>query len=95
MVWWNGAWLFFDFTTGSYDGGSNVYTGAGFPGPGGGGPQYAPLDYDGDGDVDFAVFNGGAWHFYNDNGTYNKSIWTGGVVNDMPLSRRQLLHSTP
>ncbi len=27
----------------------------------------APLDYDGDGDVDFTIFSGGPWHLYNDN----------------------------
>jgi len=45
--------------------------------------------------VDFTAFNGGAWHFYNDDGSYNKSLWIGGVVDDMPLSRHQLRQSTP
>ncbi len=50
----------------------------------------APLDYDGDGDVDFTIFSGGPWHLYNDDGSYNTGIWTGGVANDQAISRRLL-----
>jgi hypothetical protein len=45
-----------------------------------------PIDYDSDGADDFTVFAGGAaWRFYNDNGSLNKAIWTGGVAGDLPV----------
>ena len=47
----------------------------------------APLDYDGDGEVDFTVWAGGPWIFFNDDGSLNKGIWTGGVAGDQALSR--------
>jgi len=53
------------------------------------------MDYDGDCDDDFTNYSDGMWHFSNDDGWCNKSIWTGGVVNDIPPSRRQLLRTTP
>jgi metallopeptidase family M12-like protein/VCBS repeat protein len=86
VIFRGGAWLFFNFTTGAYDHG--VWTGSatyqGRP------LQPAPLDYDGDGTMDFTVYAGGPWHFFQDNGTYLKGIWTGGVAGDKPISRRQL-----
>ena len=33
---------------------------------------------------------GGPWHFYNDNGSYNKGIWVGKNAVDKPISRRPL-----
>ena len=44
-----------------------------------------PMDYDGDGTADFTQLCNGAWHFYNENGSYNKGIWTGGVAGDLPV----------
>jgi hypothetical protein len=74
VVFRGGAWLFFDYATGVNT--SGVWTGtAGIP---------LPLDFDGDGRAELSVYTGGAWHFYNDNGTYLKGIWTGGVVGDIP-----------
>ena len=87
VVWREGAWLEFDYATGSYIGG--VWTGAP-PHWTGGTTLPAPLDYDGDGDVDYTVFAGGPWHFYNEDGSYYKGIWTGGVAGDQGLSRRLL-----
>lgn len=43
-----------------------------------------PGDYDGDGNVDLSQKCGGAWHFYNDNGSYLKGIWVGGAVGELP-----------
>lgn len=50
----------------------------------------AALDVDGDGDVDFAVWSGGQWHFFDNAGVYNKGIWTGGVTRDLLISRQLL-----
>jgi hypothetical protein len=70
-----GAWLFFDYATGIMT--SSVWTGTtGTP---------VPLDYDGDGRAELSVYAGGPWHFYNDDGTYLKGIWTGGVSGDVPV----------
>jgi RHS repeat-associated protein len=44
-----------------------------------------PADYDGDGRVDLSVYDHGAWHFFNDDGTYRKGIWTGGAAGDVPV----------
>jgi hypothetical protein len=44
-----------------------------------------PGDYDGDGNIDLSLLCLGAWHFYNDNGTYIKGIWTGFVAGDLPV----------
>jgi hypothetical protein len=87
VVFRGGAWLFFDFASGSnYRG---VWTGAS---PYAGKPlQPAPLDYDGDGSLDFTIWGGGPWHFYRDDGSYLKGIWTGGVLDDRAISRRQLV----
>ena len=80
VIFRGGAWLFYNFTTGAAAGG--VWTGtAGQP---------APLDYDGDRTLDFTVYANGAWHFYRDDGSYLRGLWTGGVVGDRPISRRQL-----
>ena len=84
-----GAWLFFNFTTGAFDAAKSIWTGAP-PHWTGGTSLPAPLDYDGDGKMDFTVYSGGLWHFYNSNGTYNSGIWTGGVAGDKALSRRLL-----
>ena len=89
VIFRNGAWLFFDFATGAWNESLSVWTGAP-PHWHGGTPLPAPLDHDGDGDADFTVFSGGPWHFYNDDGTYQKGIWTGGVAGDQPISRRLL-----
>ncbi len=85
VIFRGGAWLFYDFATGNYLPGSSVWTGAP-PHWTGGTPVPVPMDYDGDGTADFTVYSGGPWHFYNDNGTYNKGIWTGGVAGDIPVA---------
>jgi hypothetical protein len=86
VVFRGGAWLFYDFATGTNIRG--VWTGAATYG---GRPlQPAPLDYDGDGSVDFTIFAGGPWHFYQDDGTYLRGVWTGGVPDDRAISRRLL-----
>jgi hypothetical protein len=70
-----GAWLFFDYATGANTNG--VWTGTpGIP---------LPLDYDGDGRAELSVYTAGAWSFYNDNGSFLKGIWTGGVIGDVPV----------
>jgi RHS repeat-associated protein len=75
VIFRGGAWLFFDYATGASTGG--VWTGIpGIP---------VPMDYDGDGETDFSVYDQGAWHFFNDNGTYLKGFWTGGVAGDIPV----------
>lgn len=75
VVFRGGAWLFFDYASGAYTGG--VWTGSsGIP---------LPLDRNGDGRAEFSVYQNGAWHFYNDNGTYLKGIWTGGLTQDIPV----------
>jgi exo-beta-1,3-glucanase (GH17 family) len=84
-----GAWLFYNFATGAFDAAKSTWTGSP-PHWTGGTSLPAPLDYNGDGKVDFTVFSGGPWHFYNSNGTYDKGIWTGGVAGDQALSRRLL-----
>ena len=85
VIFRGGAWVFFDFITKAHLRG--VWTGAatwkGLP------LQPAPLDTDGDGTVEFTVFAGGPWHFFNDNGSYWRGVWTGGVAGDQPISRRQ------
>jgi glucose/arabinose dehydrogenase len=89
VVFRGGAWLFYDFTTGAFDSVKSTWTGAP-PHWTGGTSVPAPLDYDGDGKADFTVYSGGPWHFFNANGTYNKGIWTGGVIEDKAISRRLL-----
>jgi hypothetical protein len=86
VVWRSGAWLFFNFNSGVMVNG--VWTGA---------PMFygmaaipAPLDYDKDGGMDYTTYSGGSWLFYNENGALNKGIWTGGVIGDLPISRRYL-----
>lgn len=76
----DGAWMFFSFDTASLS--SSTWTGPGA------GVKPAPTDYDGDGSADLTVFATGPWHFFNDNGSYNKGLWTGGVGGDLPMSRR-------
>ena len=83
VVFRGGAWLFFDFDTGDFLPARSVWTGAP-PSWTGGSPVPVPMDYDGDGTADFTVFSQGPWHFFNDDGSYNKGIWTGGVVGDIP-----------
>ena len=74
----SGAWFEYDVETG--DVANAVWTGS--PDPG-----CIPLkaDPDGDGDKSLTLFCGGAWHFYDDSGSYIKSIWTGGVAGDVPV----------
>ncbi len=72
-----GAWLHFDFATGTLDATKSVWTGRP-PHWSGGVSMPAPLDYDGDGAVDRTVYAGGPWHFFNADGSLNKGIWTGG-----------------
>ncbi|HUF16711.1 MAG TPA: hypothetical protein VMS12_01565 [Thermoanaerobaculia bacterium] len=89
VIFRGGAWLFFDYNTRLLSRG--VWTGAlsfnGTP------LQPAPLDIDGDGTVEFTIMAGGPWHFYNDDGTYLRGVWTGGVLTDQAISRRQ--HTAP
>ena len=85
-----GAWLPYDFNSGAFLPGSSVWTGNPPAPAGGGATKPAPLDYDGDGTLDFTFFGGGPWHFYNDNGSYNKGIWVGKNAVDKPISRRPL-----
>ena len=69
-----GAWHFYDYDTGAYLPGSSVWTGTS-PGC-----LPAPADYNGNVNHDAELSlkcPAGAWHFYNDNGTYLKGIWTG------------------
>ena len=89
VVWRGGAWLFYDFVTGLYLPGRSVYTGAP-PHATGGVPLPAPADVDGDGKLEFAVYSGGPWHYFRDDGTYDRGIWCGAVAGDLPVSRRPL-----
>jgi hypothetical protein len=87
VIFRGGSWLFYSLDTQKQTTDS-VWTGAN-PSPGR--PlQPAPLDLDGDGTLEFTVYAGGPWHFYEDDGTYLKGVWTGGVAGDQPISRRQL-----
>ncbi|HEY7216183.1 MAG TPA: M12 family metallo-peptidase [Thermoanaerobaculia bacterium] len=73
MIYRSGAWLNFDPPpTGVWTGGSASC----IP---------ASADYDGDGKVDRAQLCGGAWHFYNADGSHKKGFWTGGVAGDRPV----------
>jgi hypothetical protein len=89
VVFRGGAWLFYNFATGAYDAAKSVWTGAP-PHWTGGITLPAPIDYDGNGKVDFTVYSGGPWYFFNGNGTFNKGIWTGGVAGDQAISKRLL-----
>jgi hypothetical protein len=89
VVWRAGAWLRFDYASGLYQPAASVFTGAP-PHATGGVPLPAPLDVDGDGILDLAVYSGGPWHFYTPAGAYLKGIWCGAVAGDRPLSRRPL-----
>jgi hypothetical protein len=62
VVFRGGAWLFYDFATGAFDSTKSMWTGAP-PHWTGGTSLPAPLDYDGDGAVDFTVYSGGAVAF--------------------------------
>jgi bacillolysin len=84
VVWRGGAWLFYDFETGALDLGRSVWTGAP-PHWTGGTTIPVPMDYDGDGKVEFTVWAGGPWLFFNDDGSLKKGIWTGGTVGDLPV----------
>ncbi|HEV8240577.1 MAG TPA: NosD domain-containing protein [Thermoanaerobaculia bacterium] len=86
MIFRDGVWSYYDFATGAYVPGKSVYTGTP-PHISGGTTTPEPLDVDGNGTLDFTLFAGGPWHFYNANGTYAKGIWTGGV-GEKPLSAR-------
>jgi hypothetical protein len=89
VVFRGGAWLFHDFATGALNTSLSVWTGA--PAHWHGGTSLpAPLDHDGDGDADFTVYSGGPWHFFNEDGSYDQGIWTGGAPGDQPISRRLL-----
>jgi hypothetical protein len=80
----NGAWLYHDFATGAYVESRSVWTGAP-PHWQGGTPLAVPVDHDGDGRAEFTVFSGGAWHFFNDDGSYYRGIWTGADPADIPV----------
>jgi hypothetical protein len=75
-----GSWLFHDFASGTYLPADSRYTGA---------PSASciplMLDHDGDGRDELAHYCGGAWHFYNDDGSYLKGVWTGAVAGDVPV----------
>jgi hypothetical protein len=78
VVFRSGAWLFHNFATGVQT--SGVWTGSSpacIP---------APMDYSGDGKVKFTQLCNGPWHFHDDDGSYNKGIWTGGVVGDQAIT---------
>ena len=85
MVYRAGSWLFYDFATGQPVPGSSRWTG------GGSGCTPAPMDYDGDGKTEFSQLCGGAWHFYNDNGSYLKGIWVGNVAGSIPVPSNSLI----
>jgi hypothetical protein len=82
-----GAWLWHDRVTGNYDAAKSVWTGAP-PHQTGGLTAPAPLDVNGDGKLDRAVWSGGAWHFYQASGAYDRGVWCGAVAGDQPISRR-------
>jgi hypothetical protein len=78
VIFRNGVWQFWNFDTGAGEAG--IWTMLGIP---------APLDTDGDGDLDFTVYDpGGAWFFFNEAGVAYDSVWTGGAPGDIPISRR-------
>ena len=85
----NPTWLFYDFNSGAF------VRGVSTPGSSVDGDpiQPAPLDYDGDGSVDFTYFNGGPWDIWLDNGTIRNAFWTGGYNGDVAISRRT--HTRP
>jgi hypothetical protein len=89
VVWRAGAWLWFDYAAGTYNAGKSVFTGspAHFTG---GTTLPAPIDVDGDGKLEYAVWSGGPWHFYTDAGTYDRGVWCGAVAGDRAVSRRPL-----
>jgi hypothetical protein len=83
VIFRRGAWLFFDNDTGGWLPHRSVWTGA---------PSWnnapivpTPMDYDGDGRADFAVYSGGPWHMFNRDGTYYRGVWTGGGPGDLPV----------
>jgi hypothetical protein len=78
LLYRSGAWLKYDFASAGLLGG--VWTG--MPSPS---CIPALMDYDGDGVKEYTQLCGGAWLFYNDNGSLNKGIWVGGVAGDLPV----------
>jgi hypothetical protein len=90
VVFSEGAWKFFDWKTGSYLSGKSIWTGLPEYFLAGGKSIPVPLDYDGDGKLDFTIFSGGPWHFFNKDGTYYKGIWTNVLAGDIPISIRSL-----
>lgn len=72
-----GSWHFCDFAAGAHLPGSSVFVG------GSGTP--VPMDYDGDGTAGFTQYASGAWHFYSDNGSYNRGFWLGNTPEDVPV----------
>jgi parallel beta-helix repeat protein len=74
-----GAWVQFDHATGGQVPGGSAWTGSA-PGC-----RPAMMDFDGDGRDDFTQLCGGAWHFYNDNGSYLKGIWVGNNPGNLPV----------
>jgi hypothetical protein len=89
VVWRAGAWLAFDFASGAYDPSRSAWTGAP-PHATGGVPLPAPLDVDGDGQLELTVYSGGPWHFFQPDGSYDRGVWCGAVAGDLPISRRLL-----
>jgi len=77
--------MFYNFETRAFTGG--VWTGAAAsPGR----PlQPAPLDLDGDGTLEFTVYTGQVWNFYQDDGRLLRQVQTGGLPEGLPISRRQ------
>ncbi len=67
VIFRSGAWLFYDSATGAFLPGRSVWTGAP-PHWTGGTSMPAPLDVDGDGRLEFTVYAGGPWHFFEHDG---------------------------
>src|SRR5204863_333891 len=91
VIYRNGSWIFYDPNSFALVktvwAAANSYNGDPVQPP--------PLDYDGDGSVDLAVYGATPWHTYFDNGGYRGGIFTGGIPGDLALSRRDHPDPTP